>query len=281
MGRVALGANSFAAVEAIRGDMGWSSFSERCMKGCIMYKKRIERMDETRWVKKVCEKVGLKSRWLGMCKRVVKKCGLKVNMERSADRQVWQVESMEDVGDAWNMKVWKKVVREKVEEYGLKKWKQGMSGKSTLKWYETKLKPMAERTYDGSYSSDLLFKARSQSLEVNDRTYRWNDVGSRECQVCRTGDVESVYHVIVECAGYERERVVLIRSLMKFLDENFIVEWNENDICKILGLDGDPRMKMEPVKKFLESIWKKRGILGTNVANEVNRIHNDHNYMRL
>ena len=85
VGRVALGANSFAAVEAIRGDMGWSSFSERCMKGSIMYKKR---MDENRWVKKVCEKVGLKSRWLGMCKRVVKKCGLKVNTERSADRQV-------------------------------------------------------------------------------------------------------------------------------------------------------------------------------------------------
>ena len=192
-----------------------------------------------------------------MCKRVVKKCGLKVSMERRTGRQVWQVESMEDVIDAWSMKVWKKIVREKEEEYGLKKWKQGISSKRTLKWYEGKVKPMVERKYDGSYSSELLFRARSQSLAVNDQTYRWNDVGSRECQVCRISEVKSVYHVIVECEGYERESSAC-KKLMKCLNENFIVEQNEN-ICKILGLDGDPRMKIEPVKKFLESVWKKHG----------------------
>ena len=82
VGRMALGANGYAAVEAIRGDMGWSTFSERCMKGSIMYKKRIERMEDSRWVKKVCENMGQRSRWLCMCKRVVKRCGLKVRMER-------------------------------------------------------------------------------------------------------------------------------------------------------------------------------------------------------
>ena len=64
VGRIALGANWYAAVEAIRGDMlrvllgdmGWSTFGERCMKGCTMYKVRMERMSEERWVK----------RWLNM-----------------------------------------------------------------------------------------------------------------------------------------------------------------------------------------------------------------------
>ena len=42
VGRVALGANRYACVEAIRGDMGWSTFSERSMKGNIMYKLRVE-----------------------------------------------------------------------------------------------------------------------------------------------------------------------------------------------------------------------------------------------
>ena len=50
---------------------------------------------------------------------------------------------------------------------GLRKWKQGMSGKSTLKWHVSKAKPRLERIYDGSYSSELLFRSRSQSLEVN------------------------------------------------------------------------------------------------------------------
>ena len=69
IGRVALGANRYVAVEAIRGDMGWSSFSERCIKGSIMYKRRI---DENRWVRKICEKLRSKSRWSCSCKRAVK-----------------------------------------------------------------------------------------------------------------------------------------------------------------------------------------------------------------
>ena len=35
--------------------------------------------------------------------------------------------------------------------------------------------------YDGSYASELLFKALSQSLEVNARTYRGNNKG---CKIC-------------------------------------------------------------------------------------------------
>ena len=38
--------------------MGWSSLSERCMKGCLGFKIRIERMSENRWVKKGCDHVG-------------------------------------------------------------------------------------------------------------------------------------------------------------------------------------------------------------------------------
>ena len=56
------GANGYAAIEATRGDMGWSTFSERCMKSSLVYKKRVERMEETRWVKKVCENVGQMSK---------------------------------------------------------------------------------------------------------------------------------------------------------------------------------------------------------------------------
>ena len=47
LGRVVLGANGYAAVEAFRGNMGWSSFSERCMKECLGFKIRIERKKES------------------------------------------------------------------------------------------------------------------------------------------------------------------------------------------------------------------------------------------
>ena len=52
VGRVALGANRYVGVEAIRGDMGWSTFRERVMKGKMNYKIRLERMPEERIAKR-------------------------------------------------------------------------------------------------------------------------------------------------------------------------------------------------------------------------------------
>ena len=53
IGRIALGANKYVGVEAIRGDMGWSTFEERLMKSKLRYKVRIDLMNENRWAKRV------------------------------------------------------------------------------------------------------------------------------------------------------------------------------------------------------------------------------------
>ena len=72
VGREALGANRYACVEAIRGDMRWSTFSERSMKG-NMYKLRVKRMPNQRWVKKVYKNGERFSKWTKSCKRLVRK----------------------------------------------------------------------------------------------------------------------------------------------------------------------------------------------------------------
>ena len=72
-----LGANRYAAVEAIRGDMGWSTFEERLMKNQLKYKARLERMNSKRYAKKVYKEIGLGSKWIYSCGRNVKKSGLK------------------------------------------------------------------------------------------------------------------------------------------------------------------------------------------------------------
>ena len=76
VGRVALGANGYSGVEAIRGDMGWSSFYERHMKASILYKVRIDRMENTRWVKKMHLVVNRESKWLRTCKMLAKNVNL-------------------------------------------------------------------------------------------------------------------------------------------------------------------------------------------------------------
>ena len=57
----------------------------------------------------------------------------------------------------------------------------------------------------------------------------------------------------------------------------FFKEWNENEMCKLLELDGDPRMQLEIVKNFLENAWKSRKRL-MNVVNQVNVFHRDNGY---
>ena len=59
--RRGLGANRHVATEALRGEMGWSTFQERIDKTKINYRVRLEHMSDKRWAKKIFEWRGNKS----------------------------------------------------------------------------------------------------------------------------------------------------------------------------------------------------------------------------
>ena len=46
--RMALDAPRYAVVEALRGDMGWSTFRKRPIIATLRYKVRLERLENTR-----------------------------------------------------------------------------------------------------------------------------------------------------------------------------------------------------------------------------------------
>ena len=92
-----------------------------------------------------------------------------------------------------------------VKKFGWRKWKNSMNSKSTLEWYREKNRPKLETFYDGSWGSELLFRARSPSLEVNGRTYRWSADRCRLCKVCSSKEVKSVFHVVVECGNINKK----------------------------------------------------------------------------
>ena len=60
-----------------------------------------------------------------------------------------------------------------MKECGLRKWKQEMSGKGTLKWYLNKAKPRFERIYDGSYVQTTKV-ARANNRESTSSTKKYN-----------------------------------------------------------------------------------------------------------
>ena len=140
-----------------------------------------------------------------------------------------------------------------------------MEDKSSLIWYKGKTTPKCEVFYDGSLGSSLLFKARTKSLEVNSRTYRWADNGSKICQKCVGGIDETVEHFMLMCPRYEEERDYLLGIVAQELS---VDQWDrvaEGDIDEImkflLGLsrvEETNKKIIEGVKAYLERAWYKR-----------------------
>ena len=269
IGRLALGANKFVGVEAIRGEMGWSTFDERYMKGKLKYKVRIEKMEENRWVKKICREAGNKSNWMRNCAGIVNKGGLaRVWISRPDGRNEWNLRYNVGDNNIYDTDKWGTLINTRIKEYGLELWKRGIEGKRTLLLYGRKGNPHKEDFYDGSWGSSLLFKARSGSLELNERTYRFNEGGSKDCVhgcVLNGGvAVESIQHIMTECNGYTE-----------------IMNWAINEYSQVLGVDnfreitlrGDddqgmgfflglgeniPRDVVEITKKYLGLLWSAR-----------------------
>ena len=68
------------------------------------------------------------------------------------------------------------VIKKEIQKKGVEKWKDNMRRKNSLRWYKIKEKPKRENMYDGSWESRLLFKARTDSLEINEKRRRWGGV---------------------------------------------------------------------------------------------------------
>ena len=185
----------------------------------------------------------------------MKKCGLRsTNIDPVNGRGVWLLESAGNEGDFWSNDAWKKVINVSVQEYGLKRWMNEMKNK-TLISYESKSKPKREFVYDGSYNSELFFKARTHSLEVNALTYRWNVGNDKECYMFMHAE-ESVFQLIVECIEYARGRMGLMYEDVAVFGYNLFEHWNEDEqkcMCELLGLSDSNNKIIEPMKIFLES----------------------------
>ena len=98
--------------------------------------------------------------------------------------------------------------------------------------------------------------------------------------MCESREVESVFHVIVECEKYEQERQVFIDEVNAGL-EGLLERWSEDEqgvMCILLGITGEANDHMiEALKEFLMKIWQKRK--SNTPRNDV--MANDHLYIMI
>ena len=125
--RRGLGANRHVATEALRGELGWSTFQERRDKTKINYRVRLEHMSDKRWAKKIFEWKGNKSTFKKETNRNMKTIDMKiVNNTENMDITI----KGQRVGEERKIQ---NRVKQEIKKEGLKKWKANMEKKKIIK----------------------------------------------------------------------------------------------------------------------------------------------------
>ena len=213
--RKALGANKHVAIEALRGEMGWSTFEERMEKTKINYRIRLEHMEEKRWAKRIFNWKGRNSKFKKQSNMCMNKIGMKITTSNN-DKEI----KLNGVVLDGERKIQGKVKKE-VKKKGLNKWKENISKKRSLRWYKEKEIPKTENIFNGSWESTLLFKARTDSLEVNKKKKKWGGDNDK-CEHCESlgrKQVETLEHLIIESEIYEEERKEFEEKILKIIRE--------------------------------------------------------------
>lgn len=270
VGRLGLGANRFVAVEAIRGEMGWSSFEERMAKAKLKYRIRLHTMEECRWAKRAFKWSKGKSAWGRDLKRVVQQFGtaetLGIGVERVRGMgRVRGILGGDNEGRKNSLRrEWKGRIDKRVRKVGLQKWQEGAAHKQTLALYKRKTFPRRELAYDGSWGSKLLCKARTGSLELRSRVGMWNGDGTTLCGKCEGNHEETLSHFMLQCPHYGNERqgfLEMVRELVGGEEWTNTEEMEEDRLAMILGLgkEGSERV-LGATKEFLVRMWAKRSL---------------------
>ncbi len=164
------------------------------------------------------------------------------------------------------------------------KWINGVRSKSSLLYYALlKDKPLLEEYLlcnTDFYGASLKFKARSNTLPLNARTYKWNNDNSTICPLCNNGN-EDLKHFLFTCNSLQNIRAAEYKCLENDLkDNNFDDIWYlfiSSDLnvktCLYLGLSKTYFMDVNidcaldifdhACKSFLKKAWYVRNELLT------------------
>ena len=162
---------------------------------------------------------------------------------------------------------------------------RNMEKKLSRRYYKLKERPRKDNTYNGTWESSLLFKARTNTLEVNERKKRWGGDNDR-CGKCeKRGEriMETLEHVLTECSEYTEERSRLDRNITNKIGQIWDRKKSDDDrgIKTMLGLKDRDEDVIRYTKKFLREMWTKRNrkeitVVGVGPTGS----QSEHNYMR-
>lgn len=190
VGRVALGCDGRVAIEAIQGDLGWSSFEAREASSKVAFEDRLRQMEDQRWARRVFRYMGFRgtqTAWTTRVRTLSRKFGFLAQPLQASGAQRRS-----------------HAARQRVREVETEQWCSSMLGKSTLELYHSpKSTPATENFYDNDTGSALLFEARAGALRTLLYWQRFDASPMVQSAICRAcGEAqECAMHVVVQCVG--------------------------------------------------------------------------------
>ena len=194
--RVILGAPSYVPVATLRGEIGSSTMESRMIKDRLLLAKNLME-SKNGLVRTIFRKVieeGEHNTWNKKTEEYLELMGM-------------EYENLRDMT--------KRAIKERVRQYDTIMWKRELAEKSSIGMYRSfKGKLREADCYGNTEASKILFRARTNSMELNDK-YR-HDKGeirrSTTCRICKV-EMEDLTHFILRCEGLERRRTEIVREL--------------------------------------------------------------------
>ena len=139
----------------------------------------------------------------------------------------------------------KRQIVRKILKYDSIRWYDNLLTKTSLGIYRRKKREIKdERIYSNDRASELLFRARSNTLDLNtDKRHRGE---SEMCDLCERG-TEDLRHFMLECCRLEDKR-----------DQQLMTKYWKADKEEMIGDMIFDRKETERVGKMIEEMYKKR-----------------------
>ena len=259
--RKILGGAPGTVLETLRGDIGASLMESRIMENKILFAKNIIE-GNNKLIKEILRNMREDE---DNAKRINTEKEMRRNMRKGDDKEKkkkivkvkgnkW-MEQLDKYLEILNIEYGdieekdKKEIKRIVKEYDDNKWKADLGSKPLARIYHEKKKEIKqEKIYDNRWSSVLLFRARANILDLNDRQ-RFNQ-GHKDtsCKLCGE-EYEDLTHFLIKCKGLEEQRNTQI--ILKNKGSN-----DEDTVGNVL-FDIEEQ-DLEKTKKMLQRMWNKR-----------------------
>ena len=225
--RSILGAAHYSPNVTLRGEIGASLVKKRVINGRINYIKGIQ-SNRNKLLETILRTIETEreTRWIKTTRKYMNVTNINCNYIRLNSK-----EYLKQFMIKWDRNIWE----------------DELEMKTSLQIYKKNKNDFGEEEiYENRPSSIILYKARTNALQLNDRNRHTNK--EIHCLVCDTDDKEDIYHFMLHCTAYKEQRSQSIHQQQPYLESD------QNKVGHFLF----DKENIEEKKELLFTTWKIR-----------------------